>query len=66
MRGRNQERIELIGKITEDNLWIWKEEAEEAKRSKHTLLVFKFPRLIKPTQIEAMFNLLARAYTALK
>jgi len=61
MKGRNQERIELLGKITIENLYIWEEEAIEAKKSKHTLLVFKFPRLVKPTYLESVFNLLDRA-----
>lgn len=58
MAGRKHETIELFGQITTDNLNIWKEEAEEAEKGRYTLLVFKYPRRVKPTYLEKAFEVM--------
>lgn len=63
-KGRKQNKIELLGKITPENIDIWKEDANEAEEGKFSLLVFKFPKAVKPTQLERTFELLIDAEKA--
>jgi len=60
-KGRKQRKIELLGCINSENLDIWEDEAKESENGKFTLLVFKFPRKIKPTWLESLFNKLDEA-----